>query len=457
MSRQPNVVLCLCDQWRKFEAGCYGHPVVQTPYLDALATGGTRFEHAISPAPLCTPARSCTLTGREARSCIGEVRNADQNPALPERRVMTTPTLAECFRDAGYHTELIGKWHIEPTPRLLGFDRAWYPDFEHRYYRQRYWDQDDRASTVEPFTLEVEAERVEAFMAERAAADVPFFLYYNIGTPHQPIGPGHLPERYVRRYGRDDVQLRPNVFVNGEMAHSRWWYSVYRSAEFFWRDLRQEPQDPADLAPEDCDLRDLYALYYGAIACTDDLLGRMLTALADQGLAEDTIVVFASDHGDNLGSHHRFNKNSLLEEATRIPLVVRVPGAPAGVCEQSVSLIDVMPTLLELCELPVPEPVQGRSLAPSVRGDSQPAGDGVFIETGNRIAIHTGSHLLGLPRDAFQHGELPDVATGECFYDVAADPGQMRDLTGTGEQADLRRELRDRLVAWHHRTERHQR
>jgi choline-sulfatase len=452
--RRPSILLCLCDQLRALSVGCYGDRCARTPSIDRFAASAARCDLAITPNPVCTPARSALLSGQYSRTCAGMLGNTHDDPPNPKRVRLREPTLPERLREAGYRTALVGKWHIDPQPTLLGFDTAVYPRIPHRYYGQTYFDQPGRRVVVEGFGPDWELQRSRDFLADRARDGEPFFLYHNISLPHQPIGPGHMPERYVRLFDRQQVPVRANALLDGTPAHSRWWFSVYRSADFFWRHRRGEPQDPADIAPEDFDLRDLTALYYGAAACTDDLFGRLLEAVEANGLADDTVVVFASDHGDNLGSHGLFNKNALIEESIRVPLIFRVPGRSASVISPPVSLIDVAPTLLDLAGIGGWGHMQGQSLAPALGGDVGGLRDAAFIETGREIGIRTERHLLGVPHDEARRRAGPEVS---LLFDLAADPYELRNLAGVDEAdgaatAAPRERLRERLLTWDRQT-----
>ncbi|MFP4028664.1 MAG: sulfatase-like hydrolase/transferase [Candidatus Brocadiia bacterium] len=446
-NNKPNMVLCMCDQLRAHAVGCYGNDHVRTPNIDRLATMGTRFDLAFTPNPVCTPARSATITGQYSRTCAGMLGNVHRNPPNPERVRLLGPTLPEIFGEHGYETALIGKWHMGPRPEMVGFETALYPKVAHHYYGQTYFNERAESIEVEEFAGDWEIDRVREFLESRAGCSEPFFLFHNISQPHQPIGPGHLPDRYVNMFDPNEVPLRPNTMEDGEPSHSRWWFSVYRSADFFWRDVKGEPQDPKDIAPEDFDLRSLTALYYGAIACVDDQLGEMMLALEKNHLADDTIVVFISDHGDNLGSHGLFNKNSLIEESIHIPMVVYDPRQEPGEDTETIaSLIDVAPSLLEMIGVEIPAHIQGRSLAPSVRDNGMPEEENLaFIETGPMIGVRTPSHLYGMQYDEENH----TITDGEeWFFDLTEDPYEMNNLAESGERDGLQEELRQKLLEW---------
>ena len=130
--KTPNVIVILCDQLRAFEVGCYGHDVVRTPNIDSLAAEGVRFDVAVTNNPVCTPARSCLLSGQYSRTCCGRLNNSDREPPFPQRLRLVDPTIAECFKAAGYRTALIGKWHVHPAASLVGFDYRLCPRIVHR-------------------------------------------------------------------------------------------------------------------------------------------------------------------------------------------------------------------------------------------------------------------------------------------------------------------------------------
>ena len=264
-----------------------------------------------------------------------------------------------------------------------------------------------------------------------------------------------MPEKYLRMYDRDAVPVRPNTVKDGQVARDPYWFKVYRSSDFFWYTLRGEAEHEEDRLPEGFDLRDLTALYYGAVTCVDDYVGQLMAMLSEAGLAGDTLVVFLSDHGDNLGSHGRFNKGTLNEEAIRVPIIVHWPGRVRRHedREHVAQTIDIMPTVLDLLGLEVPGAVQGRSLAPVSRDPQAelPAGE-AYMETGGQmIGVRTLTHLYaqGFDTEARRVKEQP-----VWLYDLSDDPLEQRNLAGTGAESKvedaLRRDLleRDAATPW---------
>ncbi|HEY9075067.1 MAG TPA: sulfatase-like hydrolase/transferase [Anaerolineaceae bacterium] len=443
MTQPPNILLVICDQLRAFEIGCYGNPVIHTPGMDRLAAEGVRFETAISNYPVCMPARSVLLSGQYNRTCTGGVSNVaypgrpgDFNmPEYPEfgRPHLPDPTLPELLQAAGYHTAVIGKWHVHSWPHQVGFDRYLIPRVHHCHSGQLFTENGGMEFSPPGYSVDYEADRVEAFL--RQPHDQPFFLYYSISPPHNPLR--DAPEKYLEMYDPAAIPLRPNVDLSQRLKDQDYWFKVYRW-DFRYYNLHLPF---AEELPADYNLRQLIAEYYGLTTWVDDCLGRVLRTLDETGLAENTVVVFTSDHGDNLGSNGLVQKGGPNEEAVRIPLLLRGPGLPSGgqvVSQQVASLVDLAPTLLSLAGVACPAHFHGSDLLTS----PQETG---FIETGSGVGVRTCSHLYFLP-----FSNKPRLADSpQFFYDLQADPYQQHNLAGSGVQVETARALDALLRQWH--------
>jgi arylsulfatase A-like enzyme len=443
---KPNVIICLCDQLRTLDVGCYGDSEIRTPNIDRLASEGVRFETACSNNPVCTPARSILLSGQYSRTCAGSLVNVPEPE--PQRSIFPDPTIADVFRSAGYRTGLIGKWHIGPHPRSLGFDSAFFPHHSHRYTGQTYFDDDGGSRVIEGFAPEAEADELTRFL--ETDRDKPFFLYFNISQPHMPLG--DMPERYKQMYAPEQVPLRANAFQDGKTAYDERWFLIY-----LWDYLFYDHHLPHTVTlPDGFDLRALTALYRGAITWADDQLGELVRQLNSAGLDDNTLIVFTSDHGDNLGSHQLFNKDRLYEESIRIPMIFRRLGdlAPRAVETQVASLVDVMPTLLSLAGIDVPGSVQGTDLSRVVRGDVACAGENAaFIETSaGPVGIRTRTHLYGV--DKARDGQRATAVTDDRYmlFDVRRDPLEMENLAKSAGSDAIADELRERVLRWDRET-----
>ncbi len=458
MGTFANIILCTCDQLRPFEVGCYGNGLIRTPNLDRLAREGTRFEVAITSYPVCMAARSSMLSGQFARRCTGGVGNAacmgPLGPELPEYPVpgrlhLKESTLPEVLRNAGYYNALIGKWHVHVWPHELGFDYCLMCRVYHRHTGQSYTENGGPEFVPPGYSVDFEAGRVERFLHERSSSSQPFFLFYNISPPHCPLA--DAPERYLRLYDPEDIPVRPNVDLSRPLPEQDKWLKVYLWDHQYYRfHLPYTEHLPAGFG-----LRQLIAMYYGLTTWVDDAVGRMLSALDSSGLAESTIVVFTSDHGDYLGSHGRVQKGGLHEESIRIPLLFRWPTLPGSrarvVSGQVASLVDLAPTILDLIGLPVPPHMHGQSLAPMLRGDQGRLDRNcAFVETAYEgVGIRTPRYLYALPWAEQERG-LGEKAL--YFFDLGRDPYQLRNLASVAGQHPAARELDQRLRHWHNTT-----
>ena len=445
--RKPNILILLSDQMRPFELGCYGHKVVSTPNIDRLAAMGVRFEHAVTNNPVCSPARAALISGQYARTCTG-ILGCCAEP-VNERRWFPAMTLPEALRCAGYRTILTGKWHMEPRPEFVGFERAYYPLVCHRNRMQIFFDEQRRAEQVDEFAPDHEVRRSCEFI--RAGHDRPWFLFHNLSLPHMPYY--DVPEKWRARYAPEDLQLRPNVWRNGRIWHDEEALKIY----LFDHLCTKLDLAPFLRLPEGYDIRRLYAEYCGLISCVDDQVGRLLAALEDSGQLADTIIVFTSDHGENMGSHHLWNKISVNDEALRIPFIVTWPRvlAPRVIKDQVASLVDVAPTLLGMTGEEVPSAMQGADLSGIMAGRNERVRNGAaFAENlHGELAIRTPSHLYAVMSRTAPKGPEREI-TDDCFIfnDLQADPYQMTNLAERGDQNELGCRLREEVLAWDRQT-----
>ena len=460
MGNSRNIVICLCDQLRASEVGCYGNDVIQTPHMDALSASGMRFANGVTNDPLCMPARSTVISGQYARTCSGQLNNTSvlfdrekgpaggwMMPPYPEagRPHLPDQTLPECLQAAGYRTAAIGKWHIHSWPNDVGFDEFVIPRTQHCHVGQHYTENGGPEFVPPGFTIDFELDEVESFLSRRDSK--PFFLFYNISPPHTPLF--DIPEEFKTMYNPADMPVRPNCYVDGRMAgnESTFRTYLYENKHYFYK-LPHTME-----LPEDFDLRHLYALYYGATSWVDSAVGRLNTLLRNTGHADDTIVLFTSDHGDNLGSHGHWNKNLFYQESSSVPSLWHVPGVTDGtVAEaQMVSHIDIMPTMLDLAGLETPDHVQGRSVAPVLQGESDALADNVaFIESEiQAVGIRTPRYTLA---KRFDRASKATMRQGMRLWDTWDDPFEMENLAASQPEHEVIGELEGLLDEWHERT-----
>ena len=461
----PNIIIFQCDQLRAFELGCYGNSTTKTPNIDHFSEQGFLFETSVCNNPVCMASRSSLMAGQYSRSCTGDLGNdflmtdigmGELEPEIPEFHrgyVFPNKTLPEILKGAGYQNTAIGKWHIRPSPDLLGFHNSILPLNNHRHSGQYYSFDGERYEKQDDFGPEFEIRQVEKFLGNQKG-DQPFFLYYNVMPPHMPLA--DMPDEFLSLYRPDEINLRQNVFSGKDLPFSEKWFKIY-----LWDYLYYHYQKSyTETLPKGFDLKSLVALYYGAIAWVDSIFGRLLSSIAVNGLEKDTIVLFTSDHGDQLGSHQRWNKGVLFEESIRIPQIWRWPDKikRSTNSNQIATTIDVMPSLLDACCVDVPESVHGQSLLKVLSGVKKSLKKNhAFIETSSsskgegltEIGIRTPNYLYGLCLDKKTHVLVDGVGS---MYDLRNDPYQEMDLFSSYFHREVNRNLRDTLITWHKQT-----
>jgi len=397
-TRKPNVVFVLASGWR-------GQAMddLHVPNLEALAKEGVFFERLYTCYPLATPARAALITGRFPRAC-GVPRDG---VGLP----LNQPSIAEQFKRAGYRTGYIGEWRLDgagepgfvpPGPRRHGFDYWAAFNRGHRYFDSIYFR--DVPEPIRRAGFEPDYQTDLAIDFIKQGDPKPFYLFVAWGPPHPPlVAP---PDRVAALYNPRGLRLRANV-----------------------------PPDQEESA------RDNYARYYALCSALDDNLGRLIGALTDQHLAEDTMVVFTSDAGDMLGSQGFEGDNQPFEEAVRVPLIVRYPGTAGAGSENDalVSTVDLMPTLLRFCGVDIPESVQGLDL--SVHRESVYS-SGKLGEPGEWRMVVRGLDKLVVDRELnITH-----------LYNLGQDPFEMENLARDASQDLKRDELKALLKDWMRRS-----
>lgn len=419
----------------------YGGVRVLAPHLQVLADTGTVFDAAYCNSPICAPSRFSMMTGRLPTS-IGAFDNASELPAA-------TPTLAHYLAHAGYHTVLSGKMHFIGPDQLHGFaerlttdiypaDFAWTPNWAAGprdkpsgismlnvlqagpCVRSLQMDYDDE---VEHLAVQ------KLYDLARQPQRKPFFLAVSFSHPHPPYTAGR---EWWDRYREEDIDppAVPPIPVEARDVHSQWLHASHS----------------ADLQPvSQAQVRDARRAYYANISYVDDKVGRLLRTLRDCGMADDTIVVFTSDHGEMLGERGMWYKQTFFEPSSRVPLVVHLPGMkqPARVAEP-VSLVDLLPTLMDWAgnadrASDWPEPLDGASWTPLLRGECDPQRTVISEYTDMGVIAPARMLRRGPYKYIETHGHPAQL------YDLHADPHELRNLAGQAGfealEAALRREL----------------
>jgi arylsulfatase A-like enzyme len=449
-----NLLVLMTDQQRTDTLGCLGATPCRTPNLDRVAAEGVAFSHAITPVPLCSPARASIITGRYPHShrCLDNCIQPEggSTTGLPGLDPSET-ALSELLAPAGVACGYSGKWHLgRETERQRGFEL--FTSHRDPSYlqglRSRGLDWDEMGVFQDLHYREgaplcgksplPAGENRDAFVArnamtmlDRLAGKRPFALWCSFYGPHQPFS---VPEPWDRMYDPDQVEL-PETF--GDEMAGRPPHVIYkRSVD------RAEKLDEAGW-------RRVIAHYWGYVSFLDSLFGRLLDRVRDLGLWDSTAVVMVADHGEMLGDHRMFCKGLYFYDGImRAPLIVRVPGIAGGRVDRGlVSLTDVAPTALDAMGLPVPPGIQGRSLLPAMRRGVSAGQEAVFAEHHGR-PCGDGRMLAGRMIRTTGHKYCMYTDGQEELYDLAADPHEQRNLAGSAGAEELRRALRRRLEDW---------
>ncbi len=461
-ARRPNVLFVVSDDLSA-RISPAGYPGVQTPSLDRLAREGTTFRRAYCQYPVCGPTRASFLTG-----LYPESTGVFDNRIMIEETRPGTPTLPRTFRQAGYWTAAVGKvfhkhgdnpggdtWDVAESfendemevERLARerFEREHGPVTESRH--RQAWR--EHLLTVAPQTRNQgvkglgpgygpsglrdeqhndgkNARRVASWLGSRAHGDKPFFIAVGLHKPHIPF---LAPDRYFELYPRESLQL-----INPPPND---WHDIPAIAatkqhlDYGFPDLGRG---------DDARRREFTQAYYACISFIDAQLGVILDAVRQAGEWDNTIVLFVGDHGYNLGEHFMWGKVLLFEESARVPLMVRVPGVTHGAQAHGlVEMVDFFPTLAELCAVPAPAHLQGRSLAPQLRDPAAPGKEWAYT------VVRRGEALGRAIRfERWRYTEWGGPGQIE-LYDLAGDPHEWSNLAKAPGHAEVVRRGADLL------------
>lgn len=424
----PNLLVVLADDLRFDALSANGNPHIRTPHLDALAARSVRFTQASVVMSLCSPSRAAILTGRYGSA------NGVTSLDAPLRAGETT--VAERLRGAGYHTAMVGKWHIGGTPQKAGFDEAFYFRGNGPFHRRRVID-GERELRPEEHVDDVCVERSIAFLETQAGSGRPFFLMHATQLPHMDDrhawpSPAEFRDRY------DPAELPLPATAGGDLTGKPPYLAT----------VRNRTQADSYGYRETARLREHLRDYYAVVTQLDTMIGRLLAALDRLGLRETTWIVFLSDNGWLLGEHRMTSKVLPYADSVRVPLTIAGPGAVPRVEERLALNLDLAPTLLELAGAARPAALHGASLLPLVRGGvasewrrsfvyecldgyggTQPLLAAISPEW---TLVHTWNAADAVGRQAPDFVEL---------YNRVADPAESRNVADSAEATEVRRML----------------
>ena len=420
VKKRPNVVVFFTDQQRWDTTGVHGNPLGLTPNFDRLAKYGTHLEHTFTCQPVCGPARSCLQTGLYATA------TGCHTNGIPLRDDL--PTLAHYFNEAGYDTGYIGKWHLavtrtKPVPEpLRGGYRYWLAAdaLEHTSdaYDTVLYNNDNEAVKLPGYRVDALTDAAIRYIDERK--DRPFFLFLSYLEPHH-------------QNRRDDYPA-PDVYRDAYT--SRW--------------------TPPDLAALGGTAHQQLGGYYGMVKRLDEALGRVMDTLKSLDLAEETIILFTSDHGSHFKTRNGEYKRSCHESS------IRIPGALHGGCfsgggavRELVSLVDFVPTLLDAAGIEISPHMHGRSIVPLVKRETETTAawpDDVFVQisesqVGRAVRTKRWKYAVSAPEKDPITDASSDLYVEEFLYDLEADPYELTNLAGYESHREVSERLRERIIA----------
>lgn len=438
---RPNVLFVICDDLN-CDIACYGHRQVKTPNIDRLAKRGVRFDQAYCQYPLCGPSRASFMTGMYPDQTL-----VKGNAIYIRQHLPKVNTMSQMFRDAGYTATRIGKIYHYNVPLHVGtsgHDDPYSWDFT---VNPRGKDRERENETI--FSLrpgsfggtlswradegpdEIQTDGIAATVAcemlgQYASEKTPFFLAVGLYRPHTPYV---APKKYFDMYPVDSIVVPevPDGYLDTLPEPAR-------------KSLTQK-KDQVDLAPSLA--RQAIQAYYASITFADAQIGRILDGLDDAGLTENTIIVFTSDHGYHMGEHGHYQKTTLFENATRVPLVMAGPGISEDAASASMAeMIDFYPTLADLAGLQAPRYLAGVSLAPTLAEPSKATRQSALSHYKNGYSLRTPEFRYT------QWGE--DGSAGNELYDHKSDPGEMKNLADdpnyAGTVQSMREAIRSRIT-----------
>jgi arylsulfatase A-like enzyme len=443
---RPNLLFIVSDDLNNM-LGCYGDPRAKTPNLDRLAARGVLFDKAYCTFPLCGPSRNSMLTGLYPNS-TGILANAQ----IFRQTIPTHLSLPQAFRNAGYFAARIGKLYHYNVPKSIGTNGHDDPGSWELELNPAGVDRLQEESEI--FSLlpgqfggtlswyaspKPDAEHTDGLMAEDASwvlercakrKDRPFFLAVGFFRPHTPYV---APRGYFDLYPENEMPVVQGVKEDQEDIPPPGLGSYKREQDKLTDDLRRQTRQA----------------YLASISFMDAQVGRVIDTLDRLGLAENTIIVFTSDHGYHMGEHGLWQKMSLFEESSRVPLLIVAPGlaSKGAVARSPVSHIDLYPTLAELCSVKAPDNLQGQSLVPLLK-DPSAAGRGwaltQVMRGGGRLRASVTTNVgadgrrffgytLRTPR--WRYTEWDEGHAGRELYDHESDPRELTNLASRPEHA----------------------
>ena len=431
---RPNLIYVFADQLRRDACGYAGSKYALTPNIDSLASECIDMVNAISGHPVCAPYRASLFTGKYTTSTgmvINEIR------LNPDHRC-----IAHVLADAGYEKEYVGKWHLYANqlghheevknsfvpqgPDRLGFDGFFaHYGFHHEYYAPHAYYHLDTPEKIyhEGYEPDCMTDLAMQRLEKLSKGSAPFAFFLSLGTPHDPWNRENVKPDCWERVKDLEFTLPENYLDENDPYADNW--AVFRNNE------RSE-------------LTEWMRGYYGMVANLDDNIGRLMNKIKELGLDKNSIIVFTSDHGECFGAHGRRAKNIFYEEAVRIPFLIRTPDSSAGKNDVCLNTVDIMPTLLELMNLPIPQSCEGSSKAWYLDGKHTTDDGCLMMCCGPTAQWGDGNEWRGYRNKQYTYA-IYRKDGHELMFDHLNDPLQMKDLADDPSYATIKELLKSQM------------
>jgi choline-sulfatase len=428
-----NLLVIMSDEHNPKVLGCGGHPVIHTPNLDALAARGTRFTAAYTTSPVCIPARAGFACGKYIHQ-IGYWDNADAYDGA-------TPSWHHLLRESGHRVASVGKLHFRLTGEDHGFSEEIIPmhiyegkgdllglirdDMPQRGNSKKMIAMAGPGESTYTFYDKDICSRAQVWLHEQAARKdaKPWVLFVSFVAPHFPLT---APPEHYYRYWRQQLPM-PKLYARE--LRPKHPYIVDYSCNFNYDDYFES----------EADVKKALSGYFGLVSYLDENIGKVLAALRETGMAEDTVVMYTSDHGDNLGARGLWGKSTMYEEIAGVPLLLAGPGIPAGkVVETPVSHVDAFPTIMEVAGERMPEGFPGIALSRIIQGEKP---DRTVLSEYHGMGSSTGAFAVRVGRWKYVHY----AKYGPQLFDLEKDPEETHDLAEDPVHAKVLEQCRSAL------------
>jgi len=396
VASKPNIVFVFADQWRGEAMGYAGNKDVITPNLDKLASEGVAFSNATSTYPVCTPYRAMLLTGLYGLKTGMFMNDIPLNPKVN--------SLGKIVKKEGYNTAYIGKWHVDgngrsafiPKERRQGFDYWKVLECSHGYNDSQYWGNDDKLHTWKGYDAEAQTQDAIKYIEEQSKSKDPFCLVLSWGPPHAPYRTA--PKEFQRLYDNSDIQVRPNV-----------------------------PQKLVEKT------KSILKGYYAHCSALDSYIKQLQDAIKRLDIEDNTIFVFTSDHGDMINSHGETKKQRIYSESANVPFIIKYPaliGKKGKKSDFLLNSLDILPTLLGLSSIEVPDDLDGENITDVILGKKEDTRKASLVTSvqpfGQWSKARGGREFRGLITKRYTYAQ--GLSGGWLLFDNHKDPYQINNL-----------------------------